>query len=187
MNYLLFLAATLAFATHQAETPAGFSEDSIPRLPPSVFRGLRATVRRDLERRQCLIPQPWTTHEQQNVIRGAFTRVDAIEWAVLCSVRDTSQILVYRSAPTNTAHVVDSLERSADAEWVQDIGDGRSGYSRLIRALPRQGISAWRVDVNRNTIPQPIDHDAIEQVFLEKAAQAFYFARGRWYRHITAD
>lgn len=186
MHHLLFLAAALAFGVNGVSTADRFSGDSIRRLAPSMFPQLPASVRHDLEARGCLVPQPWYGGAPQNVIRGAFTSANAIEWAVLCSVRETSQILIYRLG-RSTSHVVDSLERSGDGAWVQGIGEGRWGYSRLIQALPRRRIRGWRVDVDRNRIPQPIDHDAIEQAFVEKASQAFYFARGRWYRQITAD
>ena len=185
--HLLFLAATLAFGTDGVSAAGRFSGDSIRRLAPSMFPQAPASVRHHLETRGCLVPQPWFGGAPQNVIRGAFTSANAVEWAVLCSVRETSQILIYRLGRSSRGHVVDSLGRSGDGAWVQGIGEGRWGYARVIQALPRRRISGWRVDVDRNRIPQPIDHDAIEQTFVEKASQAFYFARGRWYRQVTGD
>lgn len=187
MHGALLLVALLAHAADRTSTAAALSNDSIHRLAPAAFRQLPVSVRRDLERRGCLVPQPWDRPTPTNVIRGAFTRASVAEWAVLCSVREFSQILIYRGAPSSSAHVVDSLERSPDSAWVQSVGEGRWGYSRLIKVRPRHRMRGWRVDVDRNRIPQPIDHDAIEQDFLEKTAEAFYFARGRWYRRITAD
>jgi len=57
----------------------------------------------------------------------------------------------------------------------------------MLRVLRVQRIRAWRHDVDGNAIPQPIDHDAIEQAFIGKAAEAFYHVAGRWYRQVTAD
>jgi hypothetical protein len=187
MHGALLWAAFLAHIGDRTRTTAALPNDSIHRLAPAAFRQLPVSVRRDLERRGCLVPQPWNRPTPTNVIRGAFTRASVVEWAVLCSVRESSQVLIYRRGPSNGAHVVDSLARSPDSAWVQGIGEGRWGYSRLIKVRPRQRMSGWRVDVDQNRIPQPIDHDAIEQDFLEKTAEAFYFARGRWYRQITAD
>ena len=48
-------------------------------------------------------------------------------------------------------------------------------------------IPLWRDDVDGHPIPQPIDHDAIEDIFEGKAADAFYYAAGRWYRQVTAN
>jgi hypothetical protein len=189
MRCVLFMAVTLTLASDQANATSGLFRDSVRRLAPSVFRDLPINVRRDLESRGCLIPQPWGYRTPQNAIRGAFSRTNITEWAVLCSVRERSQILIYRRDSSRTTGIVvaDSLERLPDEAWMQIITKGRSGYSRLIRTRARQRISGWRRDIDENTIPQPIDHDAIEQIFVEKAAQAFYFARGRWYRHTTAD
>jgi hypothetical protein len=187
MHGALLVAALLAHLGDRRRATAALSNDSIRRLAPAAFRQLPVSVRRDLERRGCLVPQPWNRPTSTNVIRGAFTRAHVEEWAVLCSVRESSHVLVYRRGPSNGAHVVDSLARSPDSAWVQDIGKGRLGYSRLIKVRPPQRMSGWQVDVDQNRIPQPIDHDAIEQDFLEKTAETFYFARDRWYRQITAD
>jgi hypothetical protein len=178
---LLLLCANWTGA--QTGTPA----NSVRRLAPTAFPQLPAWVQRKLEERDCLIPQAWNAHAPQNVVSGAFTAAAMREWAVLCSVRGVSQILIYRAGPRNTAQLVDSLQRSQDETWVQSIGDGRWGYSRLLQLVPRTRVRHWREDVDGNRIPQPVDHDALSQVFLEKAAEAFYFTAGRWYRQLTAD
>lgn len=162
-------------------------QEPVRRLSPASFPSLPPAVRRDLDLRRCRIPQPWNGGGRQNVIRGAFRAPGAVEWSVLCSIRDTSQILIYRTDALRDARVIDSLERSADRGWIQDFGKGRVGFSRLIRTQPRRQISSWRVDMDQNEIPQPIDHDAIEEWFIEKSARAFYFTRGRWYKRIVAD
>jgi len=160
------------------------SPDSIRRLAPSAFPKLPIEIRRDLETRGCRVPQPWDETTSANVIHGSFTTARANEWAVLCSARDTSQILVYR-AGGGTA--IDSLQRAADLGWMQGVGGVRWGYSRLLQVRPLRMIRAWRHDIDGHTIPQPVDHDAIEQAFEGKAAEAFYFAAGRWHRQVTAD
>lgn len=186
MSYALFLAAVI-FSVNPASSARGTSVDSVHRLPPSAFPTLPAGIRHDLELRGCLVPQPWDGGTPQNVIRGAFSAANADEWAILCSIREDSQILIYRSPTTGAALVIDSLQRSPDREWLQGIGGGRWGYSRLIRLRTRRQIRGWRVSVDGQPIPQPIDHDAIEQLFEDKGAEAFYFARGVWYRRLTGD
>ena len=70
--------------------------------------------------------------------------------------------------------VVDAVVRSAEV---------------VPRAVDGRGLATktWRRDDDGRSIPRPIDHDAIEQTFLGKAADAFYRAGGRWYRRATAD
>jgi hypothetical protein len=75
---------------------------------------LIVTIRRDPERRGCFIPQPHNAHALSNVIHGAFTAAKVSEWAALCSVHDTSQILIYRFGASAGAGVIDSLERAMD-------------------------------------------------------------------------
>lgn len=178
---LLTLLHTLHPST--ASTPA----DSVRRLAPAAFSELPADVQRSLQARDCLIPQSWIRQAPHNVVPGAFTAPEAHEWAVLCSVAGVSQILIYRAGSGDTAQVVDSLRRSPDEDWVQGIGNGRWGYSRLLELVPRTYVRRWRTDIDGNPIPQPIDHDALSQVFVEKYSEAFYFAGGRWYRQLTGD
>jgi hypothetical protein len=187
MRHLLSVATLLLSSIGQAGAQRAFVSDSVRRLPPSAFAQLPDGVRRDLAARACWIPQPSHARVSQNVVRGAFTAAGRREWAVICSVRDTSQILIYRSGPAHTARVVDSLARAADRHWVEEMADGQWGYGRLIRTLPPRLVRRWRADLDGHPIPQPIDHDALELVFIEKAAEAFYFAGGRWYRQLTAD
>lgn len=181
---LLFSVTTLLFIAPSARGQSTTSPDSVRRLAPSVFPKLPLAIRRDLETRGCRVPQPWDEPTPANVIHGSFTAARKTEWAVLCSVRDTSQILIYRvDVPTP----VDSLQRGADVGWMQGVGGDRWGYSRLLQVRSLRKIRAWRHDIDGQTIPQPVDHDAIEQVFEGKGAEAFYFSAGRWYRQVTAD
>jgi len=176
---LSFLMA-VANVRRAADQQAG---PSVRHLSPATF-ALPRSVRKALEERRCTIPQSFDMAKPHNVIFGTFTERGRSEWAALCSVRDTSQILI---VDTRTGGIVDSLERSADAHWIQDIGHGRLGYSRRVTLLPRNRIRRWRNDVDRRPIPQPIDHDAIQQAFVEKYAEAFYQAAGRWYKRLIAD
>jgi hypothetical protein len=64
--------------------------------------------------------------------------------------------------------------------------------SRLLRTLALRQIRAWSdVDGHGTPLsidtPPSIDHDAIEQVFLAKSSETFYYAGGRVYRKLTTD
>lgn len=187
MRFESLVAVALLAPRISARAQANPSPDSIRRLPAAAFSFLPGLIRRDLEDRRCTVPQPWDVRGPKNIIHGSFTAAGVAEWAVLCSVRDTSQILVYRVASGRTGRIVDSLLPDPDRAWMQGVGGGRWGYSRLLQTLPRRKIRAWRNDVDRHVIPQPVDHDAIEQIFLGKGAEGFYYAARRWYRRITAD
>jgi hypothetical protein len=89
--------------------------------------------------------------------------------------------------PRRTAQLVDSLLPAADADWMQGVAGNQLGYSRLLRTVPLRMTRDWRTDIDGHAIPQPVDHDAIEQIFVGKGAEAFYYAAGRWHRRLTAD
>lgn len=176
----------LVFAA-SANAQSNRPRDAVRRLAPGAFGQLDGGVRRELEVRGCRIPQPWDARRPTNVIHGAFTAAHVNEWAVLCSSQGVEQILIYRVGTRGSARLIDSLRASTDNAWTQDVGGGRIGYSRKIQTRPRRQILTWRLDVDGHAIPQPIDHDAIEDIFLDKSAEALYYATGRWYRQVTAD
>lgn len=182
------LTAVLLFHAPMATAqPTGPSTHSVSRLAPAMFPKLPASVRHGLEIRRCRVPQPWGARAPTNVIHGSFTTPRATEWAILCSVSDTSQILIYRTALHRTARLVDSLLPASDLGWMQGIGDSAWGYSRLLQTLAFRKIRAWRRDVDGRAFPQPIDHDAIQQVFMGKAAEAFYYVAGELHRRVRGD
>jgi len=84
-------------------------------------------------------------HAPTNIIHGAFTSAKTLEWAILCSAHDTSQILIYRDPISGDARLLDSLQRAADIGWMQRIGDARWSFSRLLRTLPERQARAVRL------------------------------------------
>ena len=142
MRYRVVVVAAVLVGTHRVTAQAASSSESVRRLAPSAFPQLPVAIRQDLNRRHCLVPQPYDAHAPTNVAQGAFTAVRVSEWAILCSARDTSQIIILRILGSGEVRAVDSLERAADIGWVQGIDDKRWGFSRLIRTLSRDRIHA---------------------------------------------
>jgi len=63
-----------------------------PRGPlPSALPSLPRAFRAELERRGCTVPQ---SHRSENAISGHFGASGQVDWAVLCSQRGQSTILV---------------------------------------------------------------------------------------------
>src|ERR1700722_1679434 len=71
------------------------AERRIVKLPPTAFTELPRNVVRELERRGCTIPQEAFTKKPHNVIKGAFAKPGQLDWAVLCSVKGVSMILIF--------------------------------------------------------------------------------------------
>src|SRR5439155_14186390 len=94
---LLFGRLDLESAT-QGSAPIDWerADRATVRLSPSAFPELPDVVRRELERRDCVIPQVFSNRAPHNIVRGRFTSATHQDWAVLCSRRQVSSILVFR-------------------------------------------------------------------------------------------
>jgi hypothetical protein len=158
--------------------------DGIVRLKPGDFRQLPVVVRRDLERRGCRIPQLPEKPAPHNVIAGSFVSAGARDWAVLCSIRRESRVLVYRSG---RASKVDSLGRLSDEDFLQDDASGARVFSRKLDVLTPKAIAARAKETAGAKPPSPIDHDGIDDIFSGKASIVRYLHRGRWLELEGAD
>ena len=125
-------------------------------------------MRAGLQRLGCTIPQSFAAKRPENVIHGSFTARGASEWAALCSVHGTSDIVIFR---TGLAEPVARLAQEPDDVYVQVVAPGRRGYSRLLAAAPAASDGL-----------NPI-HDA----FVEKASVVWYRVGTGWRSKITAD
>jgi hypothetical protein len=94
---LLSILIPPAFAQLPADLQRQFDEAErrIVRLPPAAFPELPGSVVHELQRRGCTIPQEAYTKKPHNVIHGEFARSGHKDWAVLCSIRGVSSILVF--------------------------------------------------------------------------------------------
>ena len=154
-------------ARQHADSEYATAYAAIRKLPPDSMDSIPGAVRSTLDARSCLIPQP-IPGEKLNPVKGAFTAKGAVEWAVICALPRSTQALVIAESGT----VTDSLSVAID-------------YT--LGVLPRALLATRRIDDDGNSIPQPIDHDAIDVDILGKASVAYYRAAGNWYRIITSD
>jgi hypothetical protein len=153
------------------------------RLEPDAFPNLPAAVRSDLKKRACTIPQPFTSSRPENVIRGRFFATNRTDWAVLCSRSRRSSILVYRQGAPQS---VVELASRPDMDFLQVIGPGRIGFSRAIAVATPTYIREKRV---RYGIEQPrsIQHDGVNDTFVEKGSVVWYYFGGKWVQLPGAD
>ena len=157
---------------------------SIDRLEPQAFPALPNDVTTVLETRGCMIPQTYLQEEPHNVIRGHFLSADAQAWAVLCSVSDSSTILVFdEQAPNEPLE----LAPSADRGWLQGIGGGRIGYSHVLGVAPSEYIAEKYEQYGGDDPLPPLTHDGIEDIFAEKGSVLWYWHDGEWLRLPGAD
>ena len=148
----------------------------VVRLAPSSFSQLPKNVMQELERRNCTIPQVWGEHPPGNVISGEFLKKGQKDWAVLCSVRLKSSILVLPAASPQNAY---KLAEEEDLNMLQGYGEGRIGYSRAITPAGESSIQQ-HYQANGGTVPPSIDHVGIHDAFEEKGSTVLYFYKNKW-------
>jgi hypothetical protein len=149
--------------------------EAFPELPPAVAGVLRA--------RNCGAPQPSAGGNPRNVIRGEFFARGEAGWAVLCSVNNSTALLAFRNdRDTNP----DTVNTSEDSEYLQGLDGNQIGYSRELTAVGRDFIMR-HYRAYGGPEPPPIDHQGIDDAFLEKASITWYFHNGKWLRLQGAD
>ena len=148
------------------------AERRIVRLSPTAFPELPRNVVRELQRRGCTIPQPYSDR-RANVIRGEFVKPGQTDWAVLCSTKGSTSLLVFwNGSETNSVQLANNP-------------DNPGRIDLFIRAVDRKFI----MDHYRaygGPKPPPIDHQGIESGG-ETASVVLYYHRGKWLTLQGAD
>ena len=154
----------------------------IRHLPVDAFPQLPATVAKVLRSRKCTVPQAGDTGAR-NVIRGEFIAQGQLGWAVLCSVNESSTLLVFRHDADEAPQALSTRE---DRDYLQGLGGDKIGFSHEITAVDRAFILR-HYRVYGGPPPPPIDHHGIDDAFLGKASTTWFFHAGRWLQLQGAD
>jgi hypothetical protein len=155
----------------------------IRRLPVEAFPELPTAVAGVLRARNCRAPQPSTGGPPRNVIRGQFFAKGEAGWAVLCSVNNSTALLAFRNDRDINP---DTVITSDDRNYIQGLDGDNIGYSREITAAGRDFIMR-HYRAYGGPEPPPIDHQGIDDAFLEKASITWYFHNGKWLQLQGAD
>ncbi len=162
----------------------------VVRLPAERFVDVPAEVRAFIAESKCLVPQPADRVRANmppvNVTRGEFARAGQTDWAILCSRDEKSSIVVFWGGPTRCAT---PIFEQPDSNFFQGIGDGVSGFSREIDTISAQGIRrTYELDqkIYGWTVPD-VDHDGIDDAFVDKVSSRYYCEAGAWKTFAGAD
>lgn len=180
---LLLLLAFGLFRSTQAQSPQDqwdAADMKTVRLAPAAFPKLPKNIVQALEKRGCRIPQAFADPNPHNAISGEFARIGQTDWAVLCSVNRVSSILIFWAGSVdNTSEIA----KAPDKNLLQRIDDkGNIGYSRAISPAGKDYIDKHYqayADVGAPK-PPPIDHEGIDDAFMEKGSRVHYFYGGKW-------
>ena len=117
------------------------------------------------------------------MIQGEFFRRGQKGWAVLCSSGGKSSILVFRDSYDRSP---EQIAESTDKRFIIDGSQGGKIYSREISAVGQEFVLRHHL-VYGGPKPPPIDHDCIDDAFLEKASITWYWHDGDWVQLQGAD
>jgi hypothetical protein len=106
-----------------------------------------------------------------------------MDWALLCSVNRVSTILVFWNGSEKNAAKVATME---DRIFLQGITPDRIGFSRAIAPVGKDFIMR-HYRAYGGPKPPNIDHQGIDDTFIEKASTTHYFHQGKWLKLTGAD
>jgi hypothetical protein len=175
---LVLLCLFCALSVYAAD-----SNKTVRRLPVESYPELPSGVAAVLQSRRCTIPQPNQDGPARNVIQGEFFRKGQKGWAVLCSSVGKSSILVFRN---NHDRSPDQIAESPDNQFLIETWQGGKVYSREISAVDQEFILR-HYGAYGGRKPPPIDHNGIDDAFLEKASITWYWHNGKWVQLQGAD
>src|SRR5262252_1598333 len=116
---------TYGQASSGVQDPFQVADLHTRRLKPSAFPELPQAVMTELQRRGCTIPQ-LPGARRSNVIKGQFAKPGQTDWAVLCSIRRISAILVFWNG---SASNVSEIAKGKDIGRLQTGAGDQIDYS----------------------------------------------------------
>lgn len=174
-------ASTRRYFQQRREEQVAAATPHIKLIDPRTFPDLPAHVLEQLEKSNCRIPQASDIEESpepNNAIKGNFARKDQEDWAVLCSSGGASSIFMFWGGNEQCSS---EIARADDYTFLQNFGDGKRHYSRSIYTMTDKEHIAFRFEAYGGAKAPLIDHDAIGDVYLEKAESAHYCRESRWH------
>jgi hypothetical protein len=148
----------------------------IRHLPVSSFPALPDTVRDELNRRNCTIPQTYEAHRPENVVHANFEGRGGTDWAVLCAAASTVSLLVFfDGSPQSPAELASAPETERlqphDASGVLGFNWG------IDPASPHQ---VWDAQTGLTPRPPMLEHDALADQIVEHKTIYHFYTKGAW-------
>jgi hypothetical protein len=186
-QWLTFAAVTIVPCVAQVPTISQSmwetADRQVVRLYPTAFPELPKNLVAALQRRGCTIPQVPMIAGRHNVIKGEFLKPEQTDWAVLCSVRQVSSILVFwNGSDTNPSEIA----KRKDLDRLQGWDGNKIVFSSAITPVGREYILD-HYKAYGGEKPPTIDHQGINDVDYGKASLVLYFYRGKWLHLSGAD
>ena len=149
----------------------------IRHLPPASFPNIPPAVAAVLDRRGCLIPQTFEAYHPENVVHASFEQPGSSDWAVLCSIKGTAELLVFlASRPPDDPF---ELASAPETERLQmNYATKVLGFNWAIDAASPQQVHEAQAGLESR--PPAIDHDALADSTVDRKTIYHFFAKGAW-------
>lgn len=178
------LVTTVATAQIRAAPDWDLADAQTVRLAPEEIAALPPPIRQGLTQLGCTIPQVAGAVQPGNFIAGRFSSSSRTQIAVLCSRNRSSSILVFEMGSAKPAA---ELAPAPDKEFLQIVdGNGGIGFSRLLSVVQPQTIRTAHANSGVLELPS-LDHDGIEDAFVEKGSRVWYRNEERWLQLAGSD
>jgi len=186
INRFIFFVFTMSLvsstAYSQDQDKWNDANKKVIRLSPKEFTELPNNIALELENRGYTIPQTFVSTAPHNVIYGEFKKKGQTDWAILCSKDYDSSILVFWAGLEKN---VTEIGKAPDKKYLEGIGDGKIGYSRVISPVGKRFILEHYKRYG-GTKPPTITHQGINDS-IGMASIVHYYYQGKWLKLTGAD
>jgi hypothetical protein len=144
----------------------------LKRLNPSAFPALPKDVQSFLLSGGYTIPQLAVENTPHNVISAPFFKANQVDWAVLASRAGESEILIFQNG---SVQQIFRLARRNDDD-IRNIQNATPTY-----------IKEHHLSYGGSKLPEPLDHNGIDDGLDGKASMVWYFHNQQWLNLQGAD
>ena len=162
------------------------AEKEIKRVKSIMFINLSDTIKAEIKKRGCLIPQLddfFNKENVHNIVKGSFSSEKTNDFAVLCSVNGTSHIEIIwgKGKPCS-----EKFAFFKDKTYLQGLGENKIGFSRSISVATKESILKHQKAYG-GKLPQKSAHFGIDDAFALKASVIYFCDKGEWHEFSGAD
>ena len=153
-------------------------------LKPGDFPTLPAAVTHAITSQGCEIPQSSDQATPHNIIRGQFAHQGQYDWAVICSKKKFSTILVFWGGQTRCSKRVWGPYQDEEVNrGIDQAINGITHYFIRIRPLPAASFRKRGL----THLPVQPSHDSLEFIWPESGSSVNYCSAGKWVKLSYAD
>jgi hypothetical protein len=154
-------------------------------LKPADFPELPVLIQQKLNQLGCVIPQSSDDTTPHNVVSGHFARPGQVDWAVICSKKGKSTVMVFWGRPNACAARPWGPYKDKGINVSLDSNSGKKGL--FLRLKVRSPESARAVLEHLRQKNANLTHESLEYFHPGTGVRVEYCSSGRWRELWHAD